>query len=533
MLRRNRLTLIVILVIFILALCVVFPISQGVLGKRGLHLGLDLVGGVHLVYQAQFPEGATGEEKERGMNRALDTIRMRIDKYGVTEPIIQKQEGERILVQLPGFTDIEEAKKLVEQTGFLEFREVELNNEGNPVYLSDYLEELQPVFFDKAEEDARIFVGEKKDDGKHYPIAFLSKEGDNLTYTDEAGNPIDVEELKQIEEQIKKQLAPGSPALLSWMPARGDDGTQLTGGFLDSATPTIVTKATGAEAEVDIVWNEEGTVIFDQVAQCIYNSGPYGSPQRALGIFLDNVLISSPQILEPEYHGRGTITGSFTIAETERLANLLESGALPMPLEKPPLFEEKVSATLGAGFIDKSAKAGLVGIILIMLFMIIYYRIPGVLASLALIFYGTLVLALFKLCPGGGVTLTLAGIGGFVLSIGMAVDANVLIFERMKEELRLGQTLGAAIESGFDRAWTAIRDSNITTFIVCGILYWLGSSIVASAPVMGFALTLFIGVAVSMFTAIMVTRTLLRLFVGTRLAQKISLFSVYSGKGNA
>jgi len=162
-----------------------------------------------------------------------------------------------------------------------------------------------------------------------------------------------------------------------------------------------------------------------------------------------------------------------------------------------------------------------------MLFMIIYYRLPGLLATLALIFYGTVVLALFKLIP---VTLTLAGIGGFVLSIGMAVDANVLIFERMKEELRAGRTLGAAIETGFDRAWTAIRDSNVTTFIVCGILYWLGSSIVASAPVMGFALTLFIGVAVSMFTAIVVTRTLLRLFVGTRLAQQTWLFSIYAGR---
>jgi len=211
------------------------------------------------------------------------------------------------------------------------------------------------------------------------------------------------------------------------------------------------------------------------------------------------------------------------------LAIWLGSGALPMPLQKPPLYEEKVSATLGADFIDMSVKAGLIGVILILLFMIIYYRLPGFLAALSLFFYGALVLALFKLIP---VTLTLAGLGGFILSIGMAVDANVLIFERMKEELRVGRTLGAAIESGFNRAWTAIRDSNVTTFIVCGILYWLGSSIVASAPVMGFALTLFIGVAVSMFTAIVVTRTLLRLFVATGLARRISLFSPYIGKEN-
>ena len=293
------------------------------------------------------------------------------------------------------------------------------------------------------------------------------------------------------------------------------------------ATPNIITKATGAEAEVDIEWNAEGAEIFDHIAQRLYDAGPYGSAQRALGIFLDNILLSDPQILEPAYHGRASITGNFTVEEVTLLANLLESGSLPMPLQKPPLYEEKVSATLGAGFIDMSLKAGLIGIILVMLFMTIYYRMPGVIACLALIFYGALVLALFKLIP---VTLTLAGIGGFVLSIGMAVDANVLIFERMKEEFRAGRTLGAAIEVGFSRAWPAIRDSNVTTFIVCGILYWLGSSIVASAPVMGFALTLFIGVAVSMFTAIVVTRTLLRLFVGTRLARKAALFKAYAGE---
>jgi len=512
MVRKNTLVLIIILAIFAFALT---ALTYPLLGRETMRLGLDLVGGSHLVYQAKFPEGATGEDKARDLDRALDTIQRRIDKYGVTEPIIQKQEGERILVQLPGFTDIDAAKSLVEQTGFLEFREVELNGEGNPVYLSDYLEDARSQFFNKGEGGARIFVDEEKG----YPVAFLVKdEGGNLKFTDEAGNPIDTAKLEQ-----------GSTRLLSWIPTRGDDGTQLTGSFLDRASPTVVTKATGAEAEVAIEWNNEGGVIFDQVAKRLYNSGPYGSPQRALGIFLDNVLISAPQILEQSYQGRGVITGNFSVEEVERLANLLESGALPMPLKKPPLYQEKVSATLGAGFIDMSVKAGIIGIILVMLFMIIYYRLSGVLASLALIFYGTLVLALFKLIP---VTLTLAGLGGFILSIGMAVDANVLIFERMKEELRTGRTLGAAIEAGFNRAWTAIRDSNVTTFIVCGILYWLGSSIVVSAPVMGFALALFIGVAVSMFTAIVVTRTLLRLFVGSRLAKRTSLFSIYLRKSD-
>jgi len=507
MIRRNTLVLIMVLALFVFAICaLIYPIF----GRQGMRLGLDLVGGVHLVYQAQFSEDATPQEKARDMNRAVATIESRINKYGVTEPIIQKLGTDRILVQLPGFTDIEAAKSLVEQTGFLEFREVELDEEGKPVYLSDYLAEGQLAFFDKSEQGSRIFV-----DDKGNPIALLVKEGETLKFVDEEGKPVDTEVLNQY------------PQSLSWIPARGDNGIQLTGNFLAEAVPTVAQKATGPEPQVSIKWNSDGSAIFDQIAKRLYNQAPYGSPQRALGIFLDDVLISFPQIVEPSYHGSAVITGKFSAEEVERLANLLQSGSLPMPLKKPPLYQEKVSATLGADFIDMSAKAGIIGIILVMLFMIIYYRLPGALASLALIFYGVLVLAIFKLVP---VTLTLAGIGGFVLSIGMAVDANVLIFERMKEELRTGRTLGAASEAGFERAWSAIRDSNVTTFIVCGILYWLGSSIVASAPVMGFALTLFIGVAVSMFTAIVVTRTLLRLCVATPLAQRAPLFNIHAGR---
>jgi preprotein translocase subunit SecD len=209
MIRKNVLLFIMVLIIFALASSVVLPIGEGVLGGKGIHLGLDLVGGSHLVYQAQFPEETTVEEKARAMDRALDTIRTRIDKYGVLEPVIQEQEGERILVQLPAFTDIEEAKNLVEQTGYLELREVELDDDGKPVYLSHYLETPDPEFFDEGEEGTRIFVDENGS-----PVAFLTKEGDNLTYTDEAGNPIDVEELKQ-----------GSTQLLSWIPARGKDAS--------------------------------------------------------------------------------------------------------------------------------------------------------------------------------------------------------------------------------------------------------------------------------------------------------------------
>jgi preprotein translocase subunit SecD len=198
-----------------------------------------------------------------------------------------------------------------------------------------------------------------------------------------------------------------------------------------------------------------------------------------------------------------------------------------MPLEKPPLKEQTVSATLGAKFIDLSWKAGLIGLLLVMLFMIIYYRLPGFMSSLALIFYATLTLAICKLWP---ITLSLGGIGGIIVSMGIAVDANVLIFERMKEEFRAGRTLGAAIEAGFHRAWSAIWDSNVTTFIACIILYWLGSTAMHNAAVIGFAVTLFIGAIVSMFTAVLVTRTLLRSLVGTGLTNKTWLFTTTGGK---
>ncbi|MFC1942152.1 protein translocase subunit SecD [Chloroflexota bacterium] len=511
MTRKHIIALMVILVIFGFSLWAILPLQGERFGRQGLHLGLDLVGGVHLVYQADFPEGASGEEQAASMERALVTIERRINKYGVAEPLIQQLGEDRILIQLPGFTDIDAAKSLVEQTGFLEFREVELTIEGKPVYLNDYLNGTMTDFFDNREKGDRVFVNEEG-----YPIAFLVKEGEALKFIDVAGNPSDEDMLSQYSLQS-----------LSWIPATGDEGTYLTGDLLANAAPTLSQEITGSKVQVSIEWNDEGGKIFDEVAKRLYNSGEYGTPQRALGIFLDNVRLSAPQILEQAYNGSGVITGDFTRDEGAELATMLQSGALPMPLKKPPLYQEKISATLGANFIEMSWMAGLIGIILVMLFMIAYYRLSGVLASLALVFYGALVLAIFKLLP---VTLSLAGLGGFILSIGMAVDANVLIFERMKEELRTGRTLGAAIEAGFNRAWSGIRDSNVTTFIVCGILYWMGSILVAGTPVKGFAATLFIGVAVSMFTAIVVTRTLLRLFVGSSLAKKTTLFSVDWGK---
>ena len=443
---RNRIPFIIIITIFVLALLVVVPIDEGVLGKRGLRLGLDLQGGTHLVYQADFSSVEPGTEAE-ALSGAIAVIEKRVNVLGVTEPVIQKLGEDRIVVELAGISEIEKAKNLIGQTALLEFGE-------------------------------------------------LIEEGEEARWVNELGE---------------------------WKPATAvinGEEVELSSQYFKENT--YLSQDNFGQVILAFEWDETGSKMFEEITERLLN--------QPLGIFLgdeplrgdDGVPIAP--IIRSVISDRGIIEG-LSLDEVTELSRLLNAGRIPVPLT--PIYEQTVSPILGSDFIDMSLKAGLIGLILVLIFMMVYYRLPGALASAVLIFYAFSVLAIFKLIP---VTLTLAGIGGFVLSIGMAVDANILIFERMKEELRLGRTLGAAIETGFKRAWPAIRDSNITTFIVCGILYWLGSSIIASAPVMGFAATLAIGVAVSMFSAVVVTRTFLRIFASTRLAQKTSLFSVYSGR---
>lgn len=435
--RKNTLAFVVILIIFVLTLLVVLPAEKGILGEKGFLLGLDLGGGISLVFKADL---SSVEESKRAevMNGVVAVISNRINPLGVTEPVIEKQGVDRIAVSLPGIDITDTQKERIGRTVLLEFREL-VGGEWIPatgiidgeekVLNSSYFKEN--TYFDR-DQFGRILLYFEFD-----------KEGAELA------------------EQITGRMI-GEPLGIfeGDEPLRGDDGEPIA--------PIV------------------RSVISD----------------------------------------RGQITG-LSLNEVTELSKQLNAGRLPVPLET--IYEATVSPTLGADFVDLSLKAGFIGIALVMLFMILYYRLPGLIASLALIFYGSLVMAIFKLIP---VTLTLAGIGGFILSIGMAVDANVLIFERMREELRAGRTPKAAIEAGFNRAWTAIRDSNVTTFIVCGILFWVGSSIAGGDRVMGFAVTLGLGVAVSMFTAIAVTRSLLRLFVGSRLAQRRALFITQPGQGD-
>jgi preprotein translocase subunit SecD len=282
---------------------------------------------------------------------------------------------------------------------------------------------------------------------------------------------------------------------------------------VSSATPGRDT--TGGPA-VDFQLHGDGARLFDEFAATAYD--PVNPQQFA--IVLDGEVVSAPTVNARRFGGRGQISGNFTSGEVTNLVTVLRYGALPAELQEVSI--SRISPTLGLNFLQQSILAGSIGIILVMLFMLIHYRLPGVVACLALIFYALVVFAIFRLVP---VTLTLAGIAAFVLSVGMAVDANILIFERTKEELRSGKTLFSAIEAGFNRAWNSIFDSNVSSIITAAILFYFGSPVIR-----GFALVLIIGVLLSMFTAITLSRELLRWMVRQPWARKAWLFGVEEGE---
>jgi preprotein translocase subunit SecD len=425
----------------ILAFTIVLPTDKGALLGKGILFGLDLKGGLHMVYQADLSN--VDESNIDGvMDGVVEVISNRINPLGVTEASIQRQGDDRIVVELPGLDITDEQKARIGRTALLEFGE--LAADGEDYKWENSLGKWKPA-------TATI-------DGVEYALTSAYFKDSTYVNRDQYGNILLVFEWDDIGAQLSKEIT-----------------TRLL------------------NQQLGIFEGDEAL------------SGDNGIP---IAPVINNVIETS-----------GVIEG-LSYNEAEMLSNQLNAGRLPVPLE--PIYEQTVSPTLGQNFVDLAVKAGLVGIILVMIFMIAFYRLPGLLASIALVFYGVIVLALFKLVP---VTLTLAGIGGFIVSAGMAVDANILIFARLKEELLTGKTLGAAVEAGFSRAWSAIWDSNVTTFIACGILFWVGGTIAAGAPVKGFAVTLFLGVAVSMFTAIFVTRTLLRLFVGTKTGKKLALFT--------
>ncbi len=445
MAKRNTLILWMILALFAFCLWVLLPIEGERFGRQGIHLGLDLKGGLHMVYRADMTGVEAGQESSV-IEGVIAVIQNRINPLGVTEPVIERMGADQIVVELPGASVTDVEKRRIGATALLEFGE--LIGEGETAKWTDALGEWKPA--------TAVIDGVEKELTSSY-----FKENTYVT-RDNLGNIL---------------------LIFEW----NDEGSKLS----EAITTRLIDKPLGIFEGNEPLLGEDGRPIAPTVRAVITTSG------QIEGLSLN---------------------------EAQSLSKQLNAGRLPVPLEL--VYEQDVSPVAGADFVSLSLKAGLIGITLVMLFMIVYYRIPGFLASLALIFYGALNMTIFKLIP---VTLTLAGIGGFVVSIGIAVDANILIFERMKEELRGGRSLGSAIEAGFSRAWSAIWDSNVTTFIVCIILIIIGGQIASGAPVKGFGLTLLIGALVSMFTAVTVTRALLRLFVGTGLANKTSLFSPYVG----
>ncbi len=395
-----------------------FAFADKITSVLPYHLGLDIQGGTHLVYQADVSKIASSEYAS-SMDAVRDVIERRINLFGVAEPLVQIERNGaewRLIVELAGIKDVNAAIRLIGATPFLDFRTER-----------------------SADETKKILDDQK-----------LNKQLDVDPY---------------------------------FVP------TALTGRYLQHAYVNFDSRTFRPTVNLDL--NSEGTAIFAELTK--KNIG------KRIGIYLDGSPISAPVVQEEIDGGKAQISGTFTPEAAKELVGRLNAGALPVPIKL--ISQQSVGASLGEESLVKSLRAGIIGFFFVTLFMILWYRLPGVLSIAALAFYALVVLAVFKLIP---VTLTVAGIAGFILSIGMAVDANILIFERMKEELRQGKGLEEAIYLGFARAWTSIRDSNVSSLITCIILYRFGSSLVQ-----GFALTLAIGILVSMFTAISVTRTFL------------------------
>lgn len=404
-------------------------------------LGLDLSGGVHLVYKADVSQVPAGQISD-SMNALRDVIERRINIFGVSEPVVQVQEAsfisggeEKLIVDLPGVTDVEKATAMIGQTPLLEFKI-------------------------EAPEDAP----------KNYKV-------------DEKGN---------LSLDVSSQYVP----------------TELTGRYLKRAVLEF-DQNTG-EPKVGLQFDDTGTKLFAEITKA--NIG------KTVAIYLDGSPITTPVVREEILNGQAQISGNFTPAEAKQLVGRLNSGALPVPISL--LSKQTIGAILGDNALYAGVKAAIIGFLLVALFLILWYRLPGVIAVLSLCIYIVIILTLFKLLP---VTLTAAGIAGFIISIGIAVDANVLIFERVKEELRLGRTIADSVSSGFSRAWFSIRDSNISSIITAIILYWFGTPLIK-----GFALTLGMGVLVSMLSAITISRIFLYAieFVGEG---KIARFLFSSG----
>lgn len=393
-------------------------------------LGLDLLGGTHLVYQADL--SSSGEQSlDDAMAGVRDVIERRVNLFGVTEPLVQIEGKDRLVVELAGIKDVNQAIQLIGQTPFLEFKE------------------------QIAEEETKAIVDAQKNG-------------------------------RRLDE---------NPYFKS---------TGLTGRYLMRSQLTFDSNT--SQPQISLELNDEGAKLFAGITK--RNLG------KLVAIYIDGIAISAPVVQSEIPDGKAVISGRFSIQEAKDLVNSLNAGALPVPITL--ISQQTIGPSLGQDSLQKSLRAGLYGLLAVAIFMILFYRLPGLVSVVALLIYVVVVLTFYKLIP---VTLTLAGIAGFILSLGIAVDANVLIFARMREELKSGNSLAQSFTSGFRRAWLSIRDSHVTTLLGAFVLYAFSTSVVK-----GFALTLGIGVLTSLLTAIVVTRSFLKLFIGSRLEKRRWLF---------
>jgi len=438
--RRNRWFLLLIIVIGLISIWLDLPNNPGihVLGidkEIKTYLGLDLVGGTQALLEADVPESTKIEPLQ--MSTARQIIENRVNSLGVTEAVVQLAGERRIVVEIPGVKDPDQAISTIRGTALLEFIDMGSTplQEGT-IIKTDY-----------------------------------GKEGEGSSNAPSPTPATDATETPP-EDRV-------------WH-------TVITGALLKDAA--VSTDQLGKLA-IAFELNPDGVQTFKE-----YTTNNVG---KFLAIALDKKLISVPRVESPITEGKGIITGDFTVEAANALAIQLRYGALPIPLRV--IETRTVGPTLGQDSLRKSLIAGLVGLTIVMLFMAIYYRLPGIVADIVILLYAAITFALFRSIP---VTLTLSSIAGLILSTGSALDANILIFERFKEELRSGKTLHQALELGWKRAWPSIRDSNIASLITCGILFWFGSALGVTI-VKGFAVTLFLGIIVSLFTALLVTRTIL------------------------
>lgn len=588
--RRDGWTLLILGIVFIFCLWVLIPIDSQRMGRTGIQFGIDLEGGSRLVYQADLSQVSSGNEKQV-MQGVTSVIANRINPLGVTEPNIEMWGSDKIVVEIPKLSVSDIEKDRIGRTALLEFRELSdiTSTTTSTLATSGVVKSIAVTEGGSGYTDATVTIeggggigatatavitdGAVKainitNGGSDYtsaPTVTITGDGTGVVLEtpvlgfaiESIQLPMDVSynstptvtvygdgtgatatatisdgELTAItvtDGGSGYTTPPGvTLTIQKWMPATAIINGEikiLNSSYFKNNTE-VRRNNTSGDIYLYFEWNEEGAQIFSEVTGrlvgerlAIYE----GSGEDAQPLLGDDGLPIAP-VVQQQLSDNGVIEG-LSYTEAINLTAQLNAGRLPVPLTL--IGEENVDPTLGAGFIKLAVQAGIIGIAAVMIFMIIYYRVPGLVACLSLVFYGVLTLTLFKLWP---VTMTLPGIGGFVLSIGMAVDANVLIFERMKEELKTGQTLGSAIEAGFSRAWTAILDSNVTTIIACVVLYWVGSAVPFGGAVKGFALTLGIGVVISMLTAILLSRILLRPLARTNLREKTALFMPYTGR---